>query len=98
VLRIAPTTAFQFLTNDEFKQFICHLSGKTHNQLGFAEHVAAGSLAGATASIIVYPLDLIRVCFSIAFSHVRSGVAEISNRQRNQLSYLVNAAIQCSIW
>jgi hypothetical protein len=48
VLRIAPTTAVQFLVNDEIKELFVYLKGKDVNvdSLSFLERLAAGSLAG----------------------------------------------------
>lgn len=56
IIRVFPYAAIQFMSYEKFKKLIIPQDGKKNSLL----HLTCGSLAGATAVIFTYPLDLIR--------------------------------------
>ena len=70
VIRITPTSAFQFYFYDLFKKVFFH--GK--KELSPLERLWAGGLAGCGALVLTYPLDLVRARLTLQTS---------ANRQYN---------------
>ncbi|KAL6080509.1 Folate transporter 1, chloroplastic [Balamuthia mandrillaris] len=58
VLRILPTSAVRFYTFEVYKQLIMQWTGK--KDMTVPIRLCSGSLAGATAVFVAFPLDLIR--------------------------------------
>ncbi|XP_075698857.1 solute carrier family 25 member 16-like [Rhinoderma darwinii] len=56
LMRIFPYGAIQFMAFDEYKKLIKHKTGK----LDHMDKIVAGSMAGITAVIFTYPLDVVR--------------------------------------
>ncbi|XP_046691552.1 graves disease carrier protein isoform X1 [Silurus meridionalis] len=72
MVRIFPYGAIQFMAFDNYKKFLS-------TQLGISGHVhrlMAGSMAGMTAVICTYPLDVIRVrlAFQVTGEHRYTGI------------------------
>jgi len=60
VARIAPQSAVQFCAFDIFKRMLL-----PNDEVSPLRTLAAGGLAGATASVVCYPLDLVRSFLSV---------------------------------
>lgn len=72
MIRIFPYGAIQFMAFDNYKKFL-------HTKVGISGHVhrlMAGSMAGMTAVICTYPLDVIRarLAFQVTGHHRYSGI------------------------
>uniref|UniRef100_UPI00358E99CC mitochondrial adenyl nucleotide antiporter SLC25A24-B-like n=1 Tax=Myxine glutinosa TaxID=7769 RepID=UPI00358E99CC len=57
VVKIAPETAIKFTSYEQIKKLIGSESGKP---LGIAERFMSGSLAGATAQTVIYPMEVVK--------------------------------------
>ncbi|XP_066549207.1 solute carrier family 25 member 16 isoform X1 [Amia ocellicauda] len=73
MVRIFPYGAIQFMSFDNYKKFL-------NKKLGISGHVhrlMAGSMAGMTAVICTYPLDVIRarLAFQVKGEHGYTGIA-----------------------
>ncbi|MBN3324375.1 GDC protein, partial [Atractosteus spatula] len=73
MVRIFPYGAIQFMAFDHYKQFLS-------KKLGISGHVhrlMAGSMAGMTAVICTYPLDVVRarLAFQVKGEHRYTGIA-----------------------
>jgi solute carrier family 25 phosphate transporter 23/24/25/41 len=64
VLRIAPTTAIQFLAFDRYKRYLAKLNGKEEIDTA-AERLICGGLTGITGLVFTYPLDFLRVRITV---------------------------------
>ncbi|XP_013794130.1 graves disease carrier protein-like [Limulus polyphemus] len=72
MIRIFPYAAIQFLSFEIYKKSL-------RNFLGHASHLskfAAGSMAGVTAVLCTYPLDIVRarLAFQVAGDHMYNGI------------------------
>jgi solute carrier family 25 protein 42 len=61
MLRVVPFAAVQFVAHEQFKLLLTPSSGK----LAAGERFLAGSLAGCTATLFTYPLDLVRARMAV---------------------------------
>ena len=67
VIRITPTSAFQFFFYDLYKRAFYH----NRKDLTPLERLWAGGLAGCTALVLTYPLDLVRARLTFQTSQDR---------------------------
>ncbi|XP_013881595.1 solute carrier family 25 member 16 [Austrofundulus limnaeus] len=75
MVRIFPYGAIQFMAFDRYKKLL-------NTQLGISGHIhrlMAGSMAGMTAVICTYPLDVIRarLAFQVTGDHRYSGIIDV---------------------
>lgn len=57
-MRLVPEVSYRFLVYDQFKIMFTPTTGDS--KPGFAGRLASGGLAGLTAQLLFYPLDLAR--------------------------------------
>uniref|UniRef100_A0A8C4WUH8 Solute carrier family 25 member 24 n=1 Tax=Eptatretus burgeri TaxID=7764 RepID=A0A8C4WUH8_EPTBU len=57
VVKIAPETAIKFMSYEQIKRLIGSESGKP---IGIIERFLSGSLAGATAQTVIYPMEVVK--------------------------------------
>ncbi|XP_068710723.1 solute carrier family 25 member 16-like isoform X2 [Montipora foliosa] len=71
MVRTFPHGAVQFVSYEQYKQFLESLFGK-----GSVSHLISGSLAGLTACSVTYPLDTVRcrLAFQVADERVYLGI------------------------
>lgn len=67
VVRIFPYSAAQLMANDQYKRLLAGEAG----QLSVPQRLAAGALAGMTASAITHPLDTVRLRLSLPGNEYR---------------------------
>mmetsp|Transcript_14476 Transcript_14476/g.22619 ORF Transcript_14476/g.22619 Transcript_14476/m.22619 type:complete len:407 (-) Transcript_14476:223-1443(-) len=60
-MRVFPYAALQFSTYERYKSFIVDYCHKNDRHFGTLERLMSGALAGATASTLTYPLDVMRL-------------------------------------
>ncbi|XP_053547815.1 solute carrier family 25 member 16 [Bombina bombina] len=72
MVRIFPYGAIQFMAFDNFKKLISKKFGKTEH----VHRLMAGSMAGITAVICTYPLDMVRarLAFQVKGEHRYNGI------------------------
>ncbi|XP_043819926.1 calcium-binding mitochondrial carrier protein SCaMC-1-like isoform X2 [Dromiciops gliroides] len=70
ILKIAPETAIKVLAYDQYKALLTHDSTKINN----IERFVSGSLAGATAQTLIYPLEVIKTRLALGRTGQYSGM------------------------
>ncbi|XP_046693963.1 calcium-binding mitochondrial carrier protein SCaMC-3 isoform X3 [Silurus meridionalis] len=78
VLKIAPETAIKFLAYEQIKQLI-H-GRKNVGSLKVHERFVAGSLAGATAQTIIYPMEVLKTRLTLRKTGQYSGVMDCARQ------------------
>eukprot|EP00042_Codosiga_hollandica_P039045 m.324671 g.324671 ORF g.324671 m.324671 type:complete len:160 (-) comp55541_c0_seq5:391-870(-) len=63
VLKVAPETALKFLIFDQAKRRISELRG--HTSISMSDRFLGAASAGAISQTIVYPLEVVKVRFSL---------------------------------
>ena len=71
VVRVYPYAAMQFASFERYKRWLRSFSATDKMFLG--GHFVAGSLAGATASSLTYPLDVVRARLAFQFASAGPG-------------------------
>ncbi|XP_048870733.1 calcium-binding mitochondrial carrier protein SCaMC-3 isoform X2 [Brienomyrus brachyistius] len=74
VLKIAPETAIKFLAYEQIK--LVMKGGHAGGTLGVQERFVAGSLAGATAQTIIYPMEVLKTRLTLRKTGQFSGMAD----------------------
>eukprot|EP00850_Spirogloea_muscicola_P020908 SM000230S07344 [mRNA] locus=s230:206462:210381:+ [translate_table: standard] len=73
VLRSSPQKALDFFAFEAYKGFFRHF-GSEHASL---QIVASGALAGATSSLILYPLDVVRSRLTVQSAQQYKGILDV---------------------
>ncbi|KAF8408528.1 hypothetical protein HHK36_007684 [Tetracentron sinense] len=60
VIKVAPESAIKFYAYEMFKNFIAKGKGEGKGDIGTAERLVAGGMAGAVAQTAIYPMDLVK--------------------------------------
>ncbi|XP_068613423.1 mitochondrial adenyl nucleotide antiporter SLC25A23-like [Brachionichthys hirsutus] len=78
VLKIAPESAIKFMAYEQIK---CLIRGsKEGGSLRVQERFIAGSLAGATAQTIIYPMEVLKTRLTLRTTGQYSGVADCAGK------------------
>ncbi|XP_068605985.1 mitochondrial adenyl nucleotide antiporter SLC25A23-like [Brachionichthys hirsutus] len=78
VLKIAPESAIKFMAYEQMK---CLIRGsKEGGSLRVQERFIAGSLAGATAQTIIYPMEVLKTRLTLRTTGQYSGVADCARK------------------
>ncbi|XP_065111743.2 calcium-binding mitochondrial carrier protein SCaMC-3b isoform X2 [Paramisgurnus dabryanus] len=78
VLKIAPETAIKFMAYEQIK---CLIRGsKEGGALRVQERFIAGSLAGATAQTIIYPMEVLKTRLTLRKTKQYSGMADCAKQ------------------
>ncbi|XP_056262373.1 mitochondrial adenyl nucleotide antiporter SLC25A23-like isoform X1 [Pseudoliparis swirei] len=78
VLKIAPESAIKFMAYEQIKGLI--RGSKEGGCLRVQERFVAGSLAGATAQTIIYPLEVLKTRLTLRQTGQYSGVADCARQ------------------
>eukprot|EP00850_Spirogloea_muscicola_P014748 SM000108S14192 [mRNA] locus=s108:92071:95958:+ [translate_table: standard] len=73
VLRSSPQKALDFFAFEAYKGFFRHF-GSEHASL---QIVASGALAGATSSLVLYPLDVVRSRLTVQSAQQYKGILDV---------------------
>lgn len=73
VIKIAPESALKFMAYEQFKRII---HGGGDREIGVMERFAAGSLAGATAQTIIYPMEVLKTRLALRKTGQYSGMID----------------------
>nr|XP_032814757.1 calcium-binding mitochondrial carrier protein SCaMC-2-like isoform X2 [Petromyzon marinus] len=76
VIKIAPETAIKFMAYEQIKKFI----GSNNVSLGIHERFMAGSLAGATAQTIIYPMEVMKTRLTLRKTGQYSGMMDCAKK------------------
>ncbi|KAG6521582.1 hypothetical protein ZIOFF_018706 [Zingiber officinale] len=60
VVKVAPESAIKFYTFELLKDIIVKAKGEEKSDIGAADRLVAGGLAGAVAQAAIYPMDLVK--------------------------------------
>lgn len=77
MVRVMPYAAIQFYSHDQYKRLLggyCGLQGKA---LPPFPRFLAGSLAGITAAMLTYPLDLVRARMAVTAKEMYSNILHV---------------------
>ncbi|KAG7504455.1 calcium-binding mitochondrial carrier SCaMC-3-like [Solea senegalensis] len=78
VLKIAPESAIKFMAYEQIKWVI--RGNKDGGSLRVRERFIAGSLAGATAQTIIYPMEVLKTRLTLRTTGQYSGVADCARQ------------------
>ncbi|XP_046894891.1 calcium-binding mitochondrial carrier protein SCaMC-3b [Hypomesus transpacificus] len=78
VLKIAPESAIKFMAYEQIKWFI--RGSKEGASLRVQERFLAGSLAGATAQTIIYPMEVLKTRLTLRKTGQYSGMADCAKQ------------------
>ncbi|XP_048774292.1 mitochondrial adenyl nucleotide antiporter SLC25A25-like isoform X2 [Ostrea edulis] len=73
VIKIAPESAIKFMAYEQFKKII---HGDSKEELRVGERLLAGSLAGATAQTIIYPMEVLKTRLAIRKTGQYKGILD----------------------
>ncbi|XP_062965394.1 mitochondrial adenyl nucleotide antiporter SLC25A23 isoform X3 [Cynocephalus volans] len=76
VLKIAPESAIKFMAYEQIKRAICGQQETLHVQ----ERFVAGSLAGATAQTIIYPMEVLKTRLTLRLTGQYQGLLDCARR------------------
>lgn len=97
VVRIFPYAAIQFASHERYKSIL--KSFRSDQSMFSGGHFIAGSMAGATASIMTYPLDLVRarLAFQYGSSSSSSNTTSTSTSTSSSKSKSIVSSLR-SAW
>ncbi|XP_078114570.1 mitochondrial adenyl nucleotide antiporter SLC25A24 [Sander vitreus] len=76
VLKIAPETAIKFMAYEQFKKLLSSEPGKVKTH----ERFMAGSLAGATAQTVIYPMEVMKTRLTLRKTGQYSGMFDCAKK------------------
>ncbi|XP_061099274.1 mitochondrial coenzyme A transporter SLC25A42 [Conger conger] len=78
MVRVIPYAAIQFCAHEQYKGLLRdHFPGRTLPPL---PRLVAGSLAGMTATLLTYPLDMVRARMAVTPKEMYSNIAQVFRR------------------
>ncbi|XP_025066079.1 mitochondrial coenzyme A transporter SLC25A42 [Alligator sinensis] len=77
MVRVIPYAAIQFCTHEEYKQLLGSYYGFQGKALPPFPRFIAGSLAGMTAAMLTYPLDLVRARMAVTPKEMYSNIIHV---------------------
>ncbi|KAJ3599414.1 hypothetical protein NHX12_033377 [Muraenolepis orangiensis] len=76
VLKIAPETAIKFMAYEQYKKMLSSEGGKVRTH----ERFIAGSLAGATAQTVIYPMEVMKTRLTLRKTGQYSGMFDCAKK------------------
>ncbi|XP_015666195.1 mitochondrial coenzyme A transporter SLC25A42 [Protobothrops mucrosquamatus] len=80
MVRVIPYAAIQFCAHEEYKQLLGSYYGYQGKVLTPLPRFVAGSLAGITAAMLTYPLDLVRARMAVTPKEMYSNIIHVFMR------------------
>ncbi|KAM4709917.1 mitochondrial coenzyme A transporter SLC25A42 [Discoglossus pictus] len=80
MVRVIPYAAIQFCAHEQYKKLFGKYYGFQGNALTPIPRLLAGSLAGTTATILTYPLDLVRARMAVTPKEMYSNIIQVFMR------------------
>ncbi|XP_024922074.1 mitochondrial coenzyme A transporter SLC25A42 isoform X2 [Cynoglossus semilaevis] len=80
MVRVIPFAAFQFCAHEQYKRLLGSYYGFEGKALPPFPRFLAGSMAGLTASILTYPLDMVRARMAVTPKEMYSNILHVFGR------------------
>ncbi|NXR27194.1 S2542 protein, partial [Cinclus mexicanus] len=77
MVRVIPYAAIQFCAHEEYKQILGNYYGFQGKALTPFPRFIAGSLAGTTAAMVTYPLDMVRARMAVTPKEMYSSIVHV---------------------
>ncbi|KAM9385223.1 mitochondrial coenzyme A transporter SLC25A42-like [Pholidichthys leucotaenia] len=77
MVRVMPYAAIQFYSHDQYKKLLGSCYGFQGKALPPFPRFLAGSLAGATAAMLTYPLDMVRARMAVTAREMYSNIMHV---------------------
>lgn len=77
MLRVMPYAAIQFCSHDQYKKLLGSYYGFQGKALPPVPRLMAGSLAGTTAVVLTYPLDMVRARMAVTAREMYSNIMHV---------------------
>ncbi|KAG8454922.1 hypothetical protein GDO86_001225 [Hymenochirus boettgeri] len=77
MVRVIPYAAIQFCTHEQYKKLFGSIYGFQGSALTPIPRLLAGSLAGTTATVLTYPLDLVRARMAVTPKEMYSNIIHV---------------------
>ncbi|CAF0954702.1 unnamed protein product, partial [Didymodactylos carnosus] len=88
VIKIIPETSLRFASYEQFKKLFQKIQNKdTQAATGTIEKFLAGSCAGALSQTVIYPLDVLKVRFSLQRTGEYAGMFDAIKKISSQEGY-----------
>ncbi|XP_053558888.1 mitochondrial coenzyme A transporter SLC25A42 [Bombina bombina] len=84
MVRVIPYAAIQFCAHEQYKKLLGEHYGFQGNALTPIPRLVAGSLAGTTATMITYPLDLVRARMAVTPKEMYSNIMHVFVRMSRE--------------
>lgn len=80
VLKIAPESAIKLTLNDVLKRVVC----SDPDDISPLQRMTAGALAGGTAQLLIYPLELVRTRLAVCPAGTYAGIIDCAGKVLRQ--------------
>ncbi|KAM6938374.1 mitochondrial coenzyme A transporter SLC25A42-like isoform 1-T2 [Lycodopsis pacificus] len=77
MMRVMPYAAIQFCSHDQYKKLLGGYYGYQGKALPPFQRFLAGSLAGTTAAMLTYPLDMVRARMAVTAREMYSNIMHV---------------------
>ncbi|XP_053321713.1 mitochondrial coenzyme A transporter SLC25A42 [Spea bombifrons] len=84
MVRVIPYAAIQFCAHEQYKKLLGSYYGFQGNALTPIPRLVAGSLAGMTAAMVTYPLDLVRARMAVTPKEMYSNIIHVFMRMSRE--------------
>ncbi|XP_063311446.1 mitochondrial coenzyme A transporter SLC25A42 [Pelobates fuscus] len=84
MVRVIPYAAIQFCAHEQYKKLLGSYYGFQGNALTPIPRLLAGSLAGTTATVVTYPLDLVRARMAVTPKEMYSNIIHVFIRMSRE--------------
>ncbi|KAM8962328.1 mitochondrial coenzyme A transporter SLC25A42 [Pelodytes ibericus] len=84
MVRVIPYAAIQFCAHEQYKKLLGSFYGFQGNVLTPIPRLIAGSLAGTTAAMLTYPLDLVRARMAVTPKEMYSNIFHVFIRMSRE--------------
>lgn len=84
MVRVIPYAAIQFCAHEQYKKRLGSYYGFQGNALTPIPRLLAGSLAGTTATVLTYPLDLVRARMAVTPKEMYSNIIHVFMRMSRE--------------
>ncbi|KAM4810320.1 mitochondrial coenzyme A transporter SLC25A42 [Rhinophrynus dorsalis] len=84
MVRVIPYAAIQFCAHEQYKRLLGSYYGFQGNALTPIPRLLAGALAGTTATMITYPLDLVRARMAVTQKEMYSNIIHVFIRMSRE--------------
>ncbi|XP_075467266.1 mitochondrial coenzyme A transporter SLC25A42 isoform X2 [Ascaphus truei] len=84
MVRVIPYAAIQFCAHEEYKKLLGSYYGFQGNALTPVPRLLAGSLAGTTATMVTYPLDLVRARMAVTPKEMYCNIIHVFMRMSRE--------------